>query len=151
MEESMKISTTINIRKDLHARIAEAAGTSGLSPQVLVSSLLRKYLDDRRVKHSSFTRVRYQKRRGREQWKRMHVSPMCDEYEYSTDLRKVCKMSVSFLIAYAIEQYLDELLMKWGKNVDSYRYSNYAIINTMLDDVSCWVIYWGIPPRLLTG
>jgi hypothetical protein len=145
----MKIATTINIRKDLLARLIETAEISGSSPQDLVSSLLGKYMVDDRVKHSAFERVRYQQRRERSQWKRLHVSMRCDEYEYCIDLRKVCKMSVSFLVACAIERYLDELLVKCSKNADSYHYHNYAIMNIKIENVSCWVIYWGIPPRLL--
>ena len=147
----MNTATTINIRKDLHARLVEAADLSGSAVAGLVSALLRRYREDGRMKHSAFTRVRYQERRSRDQWKCLHVSMRCDEYEYSIDLRKFCKLSVSFLVASAIELYLDELLAESGNNIDSYHNHNYAIMNIMLDNVSCWVIYWGIPPRLLTS
>ena len=146
----MNIATTINIRKDLLDRLSGAAEASGSSLKSLISALLREYMNDRRAKHSAFTRVRYQERRGSGQWKRLHVSMMCDEYEYCIDLRKVFKMSVSFLIACAIEKYLDALIQKCGKNADSYRYQNYAIMKLQSQEVVCWVIYWGIPQKLLT-
>jgi hypothetical protein len=146
----LKIETTINIRKDLLARLAEAAGATGLSLKCLLSALLREYMDDGRARHSAFTRVRYQERRSGDQWRKLHLSMMCDEYEFCIDLRKVFKMSVSFLVACAIEQYLDDLLGKCGKDLDSYRYQNYAIMKLKVKKVICWVIYWGIPRKLLT-
>lgn len=146
----MKIKTTIHIRMDLLTRLADAAEASGSSMRCLLSALLREYMAGDHAKHSAFTRVRYQERRCKDQWRRMHLSLMCDEYEYCIDLRKVSKMSVSFLVAYAIEQFLDNLLGKYGKNMDSYRYRNYAIMKMKIENVICWVIYWGIPRKLLT-
>jgi hypothetical protein len=146
----MNITTTINIRKDLLERLDRAAVASGSSIKCLLSALLREYMDDGRAKHSAFTRVCYQERRSRDQWRRLHLSLGCDEYEYCIDLRKVCKMSVSFLAAYAIEEFLDDLMKKSGKNMDSYRYRNYAIMKIKVQKVICWVIYWGIPRKLLT-
>nr|MBP7584922.1 hypothetical protein [Spirochaetota bacterium] len=67
------------------------------------------------------------------------------------DLKKVGKMSVSFLIAEAIRLYLDEFLIKLKGDVDSYRYHNYAISKIYVGDVTCWVFYWGIPTTLLTA
>ena len=143
----MKIETTINIDVEMLERIMDVAEHTGVSVRSLISAMLRAYMEGSRIKHSAFTRVCYQERRDSDRWKRLHLSLMGDEYEYCLDLRKVCKMSVSFLVAYAIEHFLEELIGRHGKNIDSYRYQNYTIMKFKVKNVIGWLIYWGIPPR----
>ncbi|OHD63030.1 MAG: hypothetical protein A2176_09420 [Spirochaetes bacterium RBG_13_51_14] len=72
-----------------------------------------------------------------------------DEYEFFLDLRKVFKQSVSRLVAYAIDKYLDEITQKIRKGSDNYRFKNYAISRIIIEGVICWVLYWGVPRKLI--
>lgn len=146
----MIIDTTIHISVELHEALSREAKRLNITRVELISSLLghmsRSEIDYERA----WSRVRYQARRPMGSWRRMHVGLRGDEYEFFMDLKKVFKMSVSFIIAVAIERYLDELSVLMEKDNDSYRYRNYAMTQLMVGDVMCWVFYWGIPPNLLT-
>lgn len=145
----MSIETTMNIDRDVAARLDAAAARLGVTRRHLVSSLLGYAQRKPRDAEARGNRVRYQERREKSRWCTIHVSLRKDEYEFFIDLRKVMLLSVSFIIAWAIEQYLDELIFKMIKEPDNYRYRNYIIISTIVESVTCIVIYWGIPPNLL--
>ena len=146
----MKIKTTINIRRDLFERIVTAAEDAGVTTGAVVSALLRHYADNAARREASWERVRYQRRQPGVKWKKMHFEPGRDEYEYCIDLRKVLKFSVSCLIANAVENYLDELIARWGNMIDNYHFCNYVKSHIYENDVSIWIYYWGIPKKLLS-
>jgi hypothetical protein len=61
----------------------------------------------------SWKRVRCQGQAGNAgdvAWKCFHLALWPDKYEFFLDLRKVCKMSVLFLVAYAVSKYLQEVI-----------------------------------------
>jgi hypothetical protein len=145
----MVAETTVNIRIDMLAKLARAADYTGTSKSRLISALLRYAAQNKRMFLPDAIRVRYQERRGERDWHRLHVCIRRDEFEFYHDLRCLCKFSVSFLIAYAIERYLDEVIRLLMKDTDNYRYQNYAIYQVVDYGVICWVRCWGIPPRML--
>ena len=69
-----------------------------------------------------------------------------DEYEYFLDLRKILKMSVSLIVAYAVEKFLDMLMKE--NNTDNNRYRNYIIAREVIDNIICWKLIWGFPRNL---
>lgn len=142
------IETTVYMRREDLDILKDAAEKSGVAKKSLVSSLLNLLSRRERRICRAWERVRYQQRNGEGGWKRLHVKLRADEYEFSIDLRKVMKMSVSFLISYAINHYLKELLEMLAKNGDNYQYRNYAIMNIVEENVSCWILCWGIPPQI---
>jgi hypothetical protein len=146
----MSVSTTINIHETLLNRLETAADILDTTKTHVISSLMRHTSRKARHLNKAWSRVRYQQRPAKSEWKRLHISPRVDEYEFFLDMRKVNKMSVSFIIAYAINHYLDELMLLINDDMDNYCYKNYAINQYVIDDVYCWVIYWGIPTKLLT-
>ena len=147
----MTIDTTIYISVELHEALSREAERLKVPRVRLISSLLGHMSRRQRDYARAWTRVRYQARRPKGSWRRLHVGLRGDEYEFFMDLKKVFKMSVSFIIAVAIERYLDELSVLMEYDNDSYRYRNYAMTQLMVGDVMCWVFYWGIPPNLLTA
>ncbi|MBP7582776.1 MAG: hypothetical protein KBA61_02000 [Spirochaetes bacterium] len=146
----MIIKTTINIRRDLFERIVTAAEQTGVTTGAVVSALLRHFADRAVRREAAWCRVRYQRRQPGVEWKRMHFQPCMDEYEYCIDLRKVLKFSVSCLVAYAVEHFLDELIARWGEKIDNYHFHNYAMSQFNENGVSIWIYYWGIPQKLMT-
>ncbi len=146
----MKIRTTINIRRELMDKLCVISKKKGIPVRDLLSSMLIEQRNDGNATYLAFSRVRYQERRRNAQWRRLHITLRGDEYEFCLDLRKVRKMSVSFLFAVAIEQYLDKLVEKYGKDMDKYCYHDYAIMKFDVEGIICWVIYWGMPRKILT-
>lgn len=142
----MKIETTINISREQLDKLSIAAERLKTSRTALISSLLNHHSRINRRCLELWKSVKYQERMDKSKWRRFHICVRGDEYEFFIDLRKVMKMSVSFLIAYAIDEYLDELFSSTDNSTDNYPYCNYMISKFELGNVICCVFCWGIPP-----
>jgi len=140
----MKIATTLSMRKDVMKKLDNAVMASGRSRSELIVALVRRAMRDfgRLVTHCKS--VQYQDRSAKSVWRRLHVRIFAREYEYFLDSRKLFKRSVSLLVAYAIENYLDEVLYGVSES-DNYQFLQYAIVPKRLDTAICWQIYWGMP------
>jgi hypothetical protein len=146
----MMVETTVNIGVSEYDALAEAMAQTGATRSGMISVMLKHLAAGLKGRGAAWGRVKYQDRRPGEEWRRLHVRLGSDEYEFFLDLKKVVKMSVSLLIAMAIKLYLDQLLVKFGGNIDNYRYHNYAMSKIFIGDVTCWIFYWGIPPHIIT-
>ncbi len=142
----MKIATTLSMKDEIRRKLNNAAMISGRSRSELVVTLVRRAMCDfgRLVTHCKS--VRYQDREAEGTWRRQHVRILAREYEYFLDSRKFFKLSVSLLVAYAIENYLDEVLYG-DSDSDNYRFLQYAIVPKHVDTAICWQIYWGMPRK----
>lgn len=112
---------------------------------------MRRLGDDHDNMVATWSRVRYQKRDETGNWRHLHLTLRPDEYEFFLDLRKVFKFSVSSLVAYAVEKYLEEIVKKLSKGSDNYRYKNYMFQRFIVDGVICWIFSWGIPRTIITN
>lgn len=146
----MHIETTININIDILDRLLDASSITGESKRNIISSLMRRLSEDYERIAVPWKRIAYQKRDGKKKWKRLHVTLMPDEYEFFLDLRKACKLSVSRLVAFAAEKYLDEIIAEFMEGTDNYRYSNYTISYLINNGIVCLIHYWGIPEKPLS-
>lgn len=151
----MKIETTVNMHKQTLERIEQASIILNKSQMYIIRLLMGKLLEDERKFSRAWTRIKYQKRDLPENWTTYHVILREDEYEYSQDLRKVYKMTFSYLIAYAVDKFLDIILKKftskkYSDNTDNYLYKNYSISYAMIEGVHCWKYCWGYTPRVYT-
>ena len=140
--------TTVNIGAAAADKLSLAAARRSMSRRDLVSALMKRAAA--RMETYSGTRVtaRYQERQGGVEWRKLHVVMRRDEYDFFHDLKKLFKMSVSCIVGYAIEHFLDELIEEMDGVTDNYLYRNYAIIHYPIGDVMCWLICWGIHPAL---
>lgn len=145
----MTAETTIKINHADYNRINAASDYLGISRSRLISSLVTFFSTRNPGYLPSRIRVRYKERSDKDCWRRMHLCLRRDEYDFFFDLRIVLKLSVSLIISLAIEQYLDELVSLMKSDTDNYRYRNYAICQLIIDNVTCWVHYWGIPTTLI--
>lgn len=144
--EVRHMDTTLNIHADILKKIADSACSRGMHRSELIVLLLNKIMDETRHSVRMGRLVQYQKRRPRGEWRRIHARFEADEYEYFLDLRKLMKMSLSHILAVAVEKYIDAICRE--KNPDNNRYTNYLIINEEIDSVSCWRLIWGNPPSI---
>jgi hypothetical protein len=149
MEDGMMIDTTINIDRELLDRLEQAVCVSGIPREKIISCLMQRVGSREMKRLSPWCQVKYQARREKAQWKKLHLDLRGDEYEYYNDLKKVMKLSVSHIIAMAIEQYLEEIVKLLNDCTDNYHYHNYIFSVFRIDDVVCLVFYWGIPRKLL--
>ncbi|MBN2080202.1 MAG: hypothetical protein JW838_14630 [Spirochaetes bacterium] len=146
----MSIDTTINIRMDLFDILMDVEKKSGHARRKIISSLLRRLADDPGIIPEPWERIRYQKRNPNNGWCRFHLLLREDEYEFFLDLRKFFKRSVSFLIAYAIDRYLDEIITIEREFCDNYPYKNYIMSRMVVDKIVCWMLCWGVPGSIIT-
>jgi len=140
------METTMNIHTDILKQITYAARLRGISRSRIIVALIKEAMNDipdpGRLGHM----VKYQKRMKPCDWHLFHLQVGEDEYEFLLDMRKLCKMSVSLILAYAVGKYLSKLMK--NKNTDNYRFKNYIIVREYIDDVICWKFIWGIPLNL---
>ncbi len=140
------METTLNIHVDILNKISRAAQSYGTSRSELITTLIKKLMDDIIDPGCLGTMVRYQKRSDPDNWHAFHLQIRADDYEYFLDLRKLLKMSVSLILAYAVNKYLGK---QKTYNTDNYLYKHYAISKEIINNVICWKFIWGFPPDIL--
>lgn len=144
------IETTAYLDRECVDRLAGMADEAGISRSKLVVLLLKRVMKDHEALACCDRAVRYQERTPCVQRKRLHVGVELRDYEFFIDMRKLFKLSVSFLIAFAVREHLGELMVKladekYDEYADNYPYHHYLIIPEKVDSAVCWKIYWGIP------
>jgi hypothetical protein len=140
------METTLNIHADILNKITATAQMRGISRSEIIIYLLKKAMDDVANPGRLGRLVQYQKRCLPNDWHAFHIKLNVDEYEYFLDLRKLLKMSVSLILAYAVKRYLSKLKNK--NYTDNYQYKNYVIIRELIDNIICWKFFWGFPPNI---
>ncbi|MBN2158435.1 MAG: hypothetical protein JW807_03495 [Spirochaetes bacterium] len=137
------MKTTLNIDVGILKKITSVAVSRGVSPSELIVILLKKLMNDVNNPGEFGRLVRYQERKGPDDWHTFHIKYRIDDYEYFQDMRRLRKMSVSFLLAYAVKRYLNKVVKD---NIgDNYHQKNYIIIKELVDNIICWKFYWGFP------
>jgi hypothetical protein len=139
------METTLNIDTGVLERITNAACARGVSRSKMICSLLKRALDNAPLMVRTGRLVQYQARRMPEEWRTIHVNFDEVENEYFQDLRKLSKMSLSLLLAYAVSKFL-KVIMR-NKNIDNNRYINYSLLTESIDSTITWRLIWGLPPR----
>ncbi len=138
------METTLNIHREILNQISEAAQIRSISRSEMIAYLLKEVMGEISDHGSLGSTVKYQKGRKPCNWHRFHVTVKDDMYEYWQDLRKLLKMSVSFILAFAVRKYLSKLMNK--KIADNYRFLYYSIKKEVEKNVIIWKNIWGLPP-----
>lgn len=147
----MPIESTLHVHHSILKKLERGAEVSGISRAFIIQKLMQRLMKDNRNMIKSNSRIQYQERDVKANWRILHIVVNEYEYEYYLDMRKFYKMSVSLLLAYAVRQYLNEIINElFDKNInsDNYFYRNYIITNKTVYGIVCWQIYWGIPLKL---
>ena len=140
------METTINVQVDILQQIARAAKVKKISRSAMMLILIKTIMDETKNPDCLWKMVQYQETRKPEEWHRFHLVLRPDEYEYLLDLRKLLKMSVSLILAYAVRKYLNEIMEK--KATDNNQYKNYVLIKEIFNATICWRLIWGYPPGI---
>ena len=124
-----KTETTINIHKEILKQLNYAAEKTGKSRSQIIMLICKKMMADEE-KLEINRRVRNQTRDNKENWHRLHIVVYGYEYEYLLDMKKMFKVSVSFIVATAVIQYLAELLhelIEQKISTDNYGFFAYCL------------------------
>ena len=141
------METTLNVHLDILDKLQHAADKRGISCSAMIVVLLQKVMRARDKNVCMGRLVQYQKRRRKEDWHRFHIVWRADDYEYFLDLRKLLKLSVSRILAEAVEKYLKKLRKK--DFTDKNRIRNYVLMGRIVDKVRHWQFFWGLPQNIV--
>jgi hypothetical protein len=152
-----KIRTTYSMRTDVFKLLKAAEEKTGIPWMRLLIRAVQKLVKHSR-KYIRFSgRIRYQKRFDEKTKlpipkKRVKVRLWEGDYYYFQDLRRVCVLSISHVLAIAVFTYLQEVVdeiltnkISEDKDRDNYPIGNYAIIKKCLKNITTFHIWWGVP------
>ncbi|TAL35700.1 MAG: hypothetical protein EPN93_09580 [Spirochaetes bacterium] len=145
------LRTSANMRPDILHTLNAAAERLGKPRREVIVKLLMRIMDNIGRFQGGFTLVRYQERNPEKQWRCVGISFKKDEYEFFSDIRRLSKFSVSFLITIATERYLDDLLNEAEEEHNNTAYTHYTIGQRVENGILCWEMYWGDPTPTLKG
>ena len=147
----MLIETTLHIHKNILEMLNKSSEITGKNRTYLIKLMMQRIMNDNQKLLKSYSRIQYQGRDTKENWHRLHVVVNEYEYEYYQDMRKFFKMSISFILAYAVMRYLEDIiseLLNMNKSTDKYFFRNYIFIKETVNGAICWQLYWGIPQKI---
>jgi hypothetical protein len=147
----MLIESTLYVHKNILEKLERGVVLFGRSRTFIIKQLMQRLMDDNQNLISLSSRIKYQERDDKANWRILHIVFNEYEYEYYLDMRKFYKMSVSLLLAYAVKQYLNEIINESLDNKinnDNYLYRYYTFTKQKVDGIVCWQIYWGLPLKL---
>jgi hypothetical protein len=136
------METTLNINAAVLAKITCSAKSAGISRSALILILMKRVMADISDTACMGSMVRYQEGGRSRDWRTFHLTLREDEYEFLLDLRKLMKMSVSRILAYAVKKYHRTTKRMF---TDNYRFINYTILREIVDDIICLKFMWGFP------
>lgn len=116
------IATTTNIDINIYSALLQESAKSGIAMRDIVHVLLKIMLREKPLNIDVFKRIKYQERIEGRVWKKFHIELSEGSYEACLDLRKLMKMSVSFILSIAVELYLDRVMneLKRRRSTDNY-------------------------------
>jgi len=136
------IKSSVNINIEKLSLLENFSEVNELSVNEVVSLLLRKILLDGNHAAKMFSAVKYQEIDPDKNWDTLTVYFKDVDYELFTDMRKFFKFSVSFLLAKAIDLYLDTLLSEVEKILLNYADSYWDIQREDPETGVIWTISW---------
>lgn len=102
--------SSIYIRDDLYKKLTQAVDILGVKRSRLIELLFIRYLERNNYKKIDFKSQKYQKIKKETKCRRICIYWRNEIYEQCFDARKVFKKSISYIIAQAIDNYLDEII-----------------------------------------
>ena len=141
----MEHHTTLNLKTSTYEELKTIAKENNTSVDTAIVALM-KFLSEE-VKHRPMPErlVEYQKLPEGEEWYTCHVYWSFQEYQHFTDMRNFLKMSVSFLVAYALEKYGHLLLNSSSAELwdDKNLFPHYSFGKKTVSGQQFFIIGWG--------
>jgi len=151
----MNIETTTCISYEHLDVLKYHAQHHNMSLRTFISCLIQFAAQCEKEEIQYFKQLRYRPRKSGS-WKRLHLVLYEDEYEFFMDVKKLWKMSLARVIAFCIDNVLEEFLRFLSKEeekedyyTDNYRYSGYSFEISIEKDIFYCKFYWGPHPDIL--
>ncbi|MCX8124405.1 MAG: hypothetical protein N3F66_09595 [Spirochaetes bacterium] len=148
----MNIETTTCISLEHLELLKFYARTYNMSLRTFISTMISFAAQWEKVSVKSFKQISYRKKGS--SWKRLHLVLYEDEYEFFMDVKKVWKMSLAKIIAFCLDNVLDEFLkildvIGDDDYTDNYRYTGYTFSVFREEGIVCCQFYWGPHPEII--
>ncbi len=133
----MSIETTINISQKNLNIIRTISCNQNKTVSNCIITIIEGLYKSEHLKERSFKRIEYQKGESDTVWKILHIYMDEGIYEFFLDLKKVFKLSFSYIVALAIQFYQNDYKKMKHDNYglfyyfQPYRYENSLILLTI--------------------
>ncbi len=158
----MDFETTTCISLQHLAILQEDAQKLDVPLSTLIVYLVMYAAKKEKKTYVAFKRIAYRKRNTGNPWKRVHLVLYQSEYEFFLDVKKLWKMSLANIIAFCVDNVLEEFFLyfkerlkeintdNYPENLPSY-YENrsYTFDFHREKGIHCLKFYWGPPPEVL--
>ena len=145
------METTINMHRETYELLTATAKETGINRSCLIKHAVLFYGEDMGdISEDFFTSVSYQNSDLKKNWHKFHITLSPAEYNFFIDLRNLLKLSVSRIVATALEKYLEllvhpELALKDTDNSPVPAYSFQVETGSRPQKHVKW---WGIPEKI---
>ena len=138
----MRYQTSFYLHMQNFNKLYRASQHTGKTIRELIVQIMYHYAKDHKKMYIEEGTVKYQNHDMKKNWKVFRISLDRDDYELFTDMRKVMKKSVSFLIALAIKKYLDKLIETITKQLFNYTCLIHRSGGMIVRGFKLWILAW---------
>ncbi len=133
------IFTTVNVRYDRWRKIVAYAYNKGIKTEDMMVHLIEKMVQVLLKERKFYSRaVKYQE--PALEWKQPHISFTQCEYDRFFDVKKVYRLSISLILAMAVDYFDEEEIMQ--KDFDSYPKYSYKKRNFWNSATEIYIFSW---------
>ena len=131
-----------------YVKLNKAASRTGHNMQDLIIQVMYKYVKDYKKNYVVSGLVQYQPVDASKNWRIFRVALSIKDYELFTDMRKVMKKSVSYLVALSIKKYLDTIVSDILQRIYNFADLIYdSKGKRWAEQIRNWIFTWQIVDR----
>ncbi len=140
-EKSANQRTTVNLPARIYEKLHDVSRKSGISPNEVMRKALKKLVPELGKEKFENCTIKYQS--PEDDWNNQHITISQVEYDTFMDIKKVIRLSFSYLVTMAIEKYSD--IIDTVENCFSFYDTAYLKQLKILNDIRIYSFCWGIP------
>lgn len=138
----MRYQTSFYMHIKNYVKLQKASHRTSKSMHDLIIHLMYLYAKDHKKMCIEEGTVQYQRNAGNRNWKVFRIALEPNDYELFTDMRKVLKKSVSYLVALAIKKYLDTIVPQILKKLFIYTSIVHDSAVESIGNIKKWILIW---------
>jgi len=146
----MRYQTSFYMNINNFVKLQNASHRTGISMHDLIIQIMYLYAKDNKKMQIEEGTVKYQRTAASKKWKVFRIALEPNDYELFTDMRKVLKKSVSYLVALAIKKYLDIIVPQILKKLFNYTSIVHDSAVKAVGNIKKWILIWKKPTSQTT-
>jgi hypothetical protein len=143
MKDDLILRTTINMNSTRLEYMKERCDEAGLALKAVIKKAVKLYIDSANFEKPEWHTVTYQEKGA--VYVKQHFSMLTHEYDTYMDIKKLHRLSFSYIVALALEMFFECILA--GDIPQSYPIFAYGKFCITKEDCTFWVFSWGIPTK----